>query len=106
MKKIFCLTLLSVAAFADPYSWQQDEIQQGLLNIETEIRRQNMETEIRRLQTQAEAQHQMRIATYQKIYENSTKEKQLDECADELYAAKLGEKWNPTPCLDYMNPRK
>lgn len=89
MKKIFCLTLLSVAAFGIDVTIRDDPIQY----FEQRIQQQEM-------------QMQQKIATYQKIYENSTKEKQLDECADELYAAKLGEKCNPTPCLDYMNPRK
>lgn len=112
MKRIFCLTLLSVAAFADPYSYiqqQNQRVQQQMFQQQLLLQQRNMQDEQMQMekQAQAEAQHQMRIAAYQKAYENNpAKEKQLDECVNQLLIRDSGKKWNPTPCLDYTNPNK
>lgn len=97
MKKIFCLCLLSLMASAESPVEQKLPVE-GLAGVIEQFQMEQQAIQNQMQNTQP--------TEYKKVYENPAKEKQLDECANQIVAGKSGEKANLNFCLDYLDSNK
>ena len=91
-------------------AWDNDRATQAINQMADSLnniakREQYYQQQIQ-MQKEAQMQMQMRIVEYKKIYETTHKEKQLDQCANQLVAEDSGKKANLKFCLNYLNPNQ